>query len=151
MLNNMIYKLRTSKKMSQEEFAQLFCVSRQSVQKWESGNSVPELSKLIEISKYFDISLDALVLNRDNRTVEEMKYNKLMKPQYANINDWEFYTSDILCEYQQSIDEGLDIEIYKDLFEAVSRLPKDEIKKKIGDALFEIVINAKPKEDYKYI
>ena len=150
-IKDTIYKLRTKAKMSQEQFATLFQVSRQSVQKWESGTSVPELSKIIEISKYFDISLDAMILNRDNRVTEELKYNKEMKPQYSNMHDWEFYTSDILTEYQQSVDEGLNIETYKDIFEAVAKLPKDEIKKKIGDILFEIVINSKQKEDYKYI
>lgn len=149
-INGMIYKLRTSAKLSQEQFAELFKVSRQSVQKWESGASVPELSKLIEISKHFDVSLDALILNRDNRVVEELKYNKMIKPQYASIQDWEFYSSAILYEYQQSIEEGLDIEAYKELFQAVSNLPKDEYKKKIGDVLFEIVINAKQREDYPY-
>lgn len=150
-IERMIQKLRTSAKLSQEQFASLFGVSRQSVQKWESGASVPELSKIIEISKYFDISLDALVLNRDNRTLEALNYNKEIKPRYSSMHDWEFYTSDILTEYQQSVEEGLDIEAYKDLFEAASRLPKNEIKKKIGDVLFEVVINAKTKEDYKYI
>lgn len=38
-INRMIYKLRTSSKMSQEQFAALFKVSRQSVQKWERGVS----------------------------------------------------------------------------------------------------------------
>ena len=72
-IKDTIYKLRTKAKMSQEQFATLFQVSRQSVQKWESGTSVPELSKIIEISKYFDISLDAMILNRDNRVTEELK------------------------------------------------------------------------------
>lgn len=150
-IDRMIQKLRCGAKLSQEQFASLFGVSRQSVQKWESGASVPELSKIIEISKYFDISLDALVLNRDNRTLEAMNYNKEIKPRYSSMHDWEFYTSDILTEYQQSVEEGLDIEAYKDVFEAASRLPKNEIKKKIGDVLFDVVINAKTKEDYKYI
>ena len=83
-IKDTIYKLRTKAKMSQEQFATLFQVSRQSVQKWESGTSVPELSKIIEISKYFDISLDAMILNRDNRVTEELKYNKEMKPQYSS-------------------------------------------------------------------
>ena len=52
----------------------------------------------------------------------------VVKPDYEKIHDWKFYTSDILVEYEQSVDEGLDIEKYKDLFEAVSKLPKDEIK-----------------------
>ena len=94
--------------------------------------------------------MDALILNRDNRLVEEMSFNKMVKPQYVNIHDWEFYTSALLTEYQQSAEEGLDIEIYKELFEAVSKLPKNEIKKKLGDVLFEIVINAKQKGEYSY-
>lgn len=145
-----IHKLRTSAKMSQEDFAGIFKVSRQSVQKWENGTATPELSKLIEISKYFGISLDALILSVDSRTSEEMKYNKIMKPKYSGIHDWEFYSSNAVTEYQQSVDEGLDVEKYKDLFLAVSKLPKDEIKKKLGDVLFEIVNNAEIKEGYKY-
>ena len=61
-VGDMISKLRTAANMSQEQFAELFGVTRQSVQKWENSFSVPELEKLIKISKYFDVSLDALVL-----------------------------------------------------------------------------------------
>lgn len=43
------------------------------------------------------------------------------------------------------------MEQYKDLFSAVSLLPKNEIKAKLGDVLFEIVANARKKEDYPYI
>ena len=149
-MKNMIYKLRTSAKMSQEQFAEAFKVTRQSVQKWEGGATTPELSKLIEISKYFGISLDSLILSIDNRTAEEMKYNKVMKPKYSHMNAWEFYPADILIEFEQSVDEGRNIEKYKDLFVAVSKLPNDEIKKKLGDVLFEIVNNAETTEGYKY-
>ena len=89
----MIYKLRTSAKMSQERFADIFKVSRQSVQKWESDASTPDLDKIIMISKYFDVSLDALILGNDNRVVDEMKKTKVIKPHYKNIHDWEFYSS----------------------------------------------------------
>lgn len=149
-MKDMIYKLRTSAKMSQEHFADVFKVSRQAVQKWESGTATPELPKLIEISKYFGISLDALVLSSDRRSAEEMRYNKNMKPKYSGMHNWEFYPSGILIDYKQSVDEGLDIEKYKDLFFAVSKLPKDEIKKKLGDVLFEIINNAETVEGYKY-
>ena len=149
-MKDMIYKLRTSAKMSHERFADIFKVSRQSVQKWESGAATPELPKLIEMSKYFGISLDALILSADSRTAEEMKYNKIMKPKYSGMPDWEFYPSAIITEYKQSVDEGLDIEKYKDLFFAVSKLPKDKIKKNLGDVLFEIVNNAETVQGYKY-
>lgn len=149
-ISKAINTLRVNSNMSQEQFASVFSVSQQSVQKWENGNSTPELEKLIRISKYFGVSLDALILGNDNRIVEEMKGTKTIKPQYNNLHDWEFYSSNIMTEYLQSFDEGLDIEPYKDLFSAISRLPKDEAKKKFGDIIFEIVHNAPMRSDYKY-
>ncbi|MBQ8696645.1 MAG: ADP-ribosylglycohydrolase family protein [Clostridia bacterium] len=76
---------------------------------------------------------------------------KELKPQYWSIPDWEFYASNLNTEYRQSTEEGLDIERYKDVFESVARLPKDEYKKKLGDVLFEIVRNAPMKEGYPYV
>ncbi len=151
MISNMINKLRTNANMSQEQFADLLNVSRQSVQKWESGVSTPELEKLVKIAKYFDVSLDALVLDSDPRVTEELTFNKTIKPKYANIHSWEAYSSGLDIEYQQCIEEGLDIQSYKDVFAAVSRLPQNEIKEKLGDILFEIVLNAKTVEGYRYI
>lgn len=150
-LGNAINKLRTDSNLSQEQFATLFGVSQQSVQKWENSDSVPELGKIIKISKYFGVSLDALILGNDSRIVEEMKGTNRVKPQYANIHDYEFYSSNLMTEYMQSTDEGLDIEVYKDVFATVSRLPKDEMRKKLGDVLFEVVTSAKQKEGYPYL
>lgn len=146
-----INKLRNQAKLTQAEFAEMFGVSQQSVQKWESGLSTPDLEKIILISKYFDVSLDAFILGNDNRIVEEMGKTRSIKPQYQNIHDWEFYSSNLLTEYRQSIEEGLDVEAYADVFSSVSRLPKSETKKKLGDVLFEVVISAKQREGYQYI
>ena len=55
--------------------------------------------------------------------------NKI-KPDYNSLTDWEFYPSSVMIEYEQCLDEGLDIEQYKDIFEAVHKLPKGEVKKK---------------------
>jgi ADP-ribosylglycohydrolase/transcriptional regulator with XRE-family HTH domain len=126
-------------------------VSQQAVQKWESGQATPDLDKIILISKYFDISLDALILGNDNRVVEEMSQTKIIKPQYQNMHDWEFYSSNLLTEYQQSVEEGLDLEKYKEVFSSVSRLPKGEIKKKIGDVLFEVVASSEQRKEYPYV
>jgi len=146
-----INRIRTNAKLSQEQFAELFGVSRQSVQKWESGTSVPELEKLIRISKFFDVSLDSLVLDSDTRTTEELAFNKALKPKYANLHPWESYCSNLLTEYRQSTEEGLDLTAYADVFTAVSRLPKNELKQKLGDVLFEAVRNAETAEKYPYL
>jgi len=150
-LGLVINKLRMNAKLTQAQFSEIFGVSQQSVQKWESGASTPDLEKIVAISKYFDVSLDALILGNDNRVVEEMGRANALKPQYQNIHDWEFYSSNLTLEYEQAISEGLDIARYKDLFYAASLLPKNEIKKKLGDILFEIVMSAKQKEDYPYV
>ena len=150
LLHDMLYKIRKNAKLSQEEFANLFKVSRQAVQKWESGNSTPEISKLVEISKYFGISLDALILNRGKRTVEEITYGKELRPECAELDSWESYAGYILDEYRQSSSEGLDIGIYKNLFEDVAKLPRGEIRKDFADILFKAVINAKTADGYKY-
>ena len=146
-----IRELRTRAKLTQAQFSEIFGVSQQAVQKWESGAIVPDIEKIVRIARYFDVSLDALVMNNDNRVVEEMNKKGALKPQYQNIHDWEFYSSDLMTEYRQSVDEGLDIEAYKDLFAAVARLPKDEIKKRLGDVLFDVVISAPMKEGYPYV
>ena len=146
-----IYKLRTNAKLTQAQFSEILGVSQQSVQKWESGVSTPDLDKLVLISKYFGISLDSLILGHDNRVVEEISTLQGIKPQYQNLQEWEFYSSNLLIEYQQSIDEGLDVERYKDLFFSIATLPNSEYKKKFGDVLFELVSSAKQKEGYPYL
>lgn len=132
MLKDALHTLREKENLSQEKFAEMIGVSRQAVQKWETGTAVPELSKVVEISKCFGVSLDALVLGRNRRTtLDELNYRDI-KPFYENIDDSVFYASNICCEYMQSVEEGLDIEKYKSLFDAVRKLPKDEIKKRSG-------------------
>ncbi len=48
-------------------FAESMNVSRQAVSKWELNQSYPELEKLVEISNYFNVTLDYLVKNNDNK------------------------------------------------------------------------------------
>lgn len=148
-LGEKIYKLRKNEKLSQEDFAAIFGVSRQAVQKWENGSATPEISKIAEISKRFGVSLDALVLDRERREVEEMGCGHI-KPFYEDMPDWEFYASAISDEYTQCIDEGLDVARYKDIFDAVARLEKSEIKKDFGDVIYKIVRSAGPRADYAY-
>lgn len=53
--------LRTSSHMSQEMVASKLDVSCQTVSKWESGCSYPEIDKLIAISELFDVSIDYML------------------------------------------------------------------------------------------
>ena len=57
---NLIH-LRAANNMTQEQLAMLLGVSRQSVTKWESEKSYPEMDKLLKMCQIFDCSLDDLV------------------------------------------------------------------------------------------
>ncbi len=56
-----LYQLRRKQGLSQEKLADLLQVTRQSVSKWESGQAMPELSKLIQLADLFQVTLDELV------------------------------------------------------------------------------------------
>ena len=54
-LGMMISTLRKEKGWSQEDLSNQIGVSRQTISKWESSQTTPELNKLIELSKIFEI------------------------------------------------------------------------------------------------
>lgn len=71
-----LQKLRKEKGYSQEQLADLLDISRQSVSKWESGTTYPEMDKLLSLCKIFNVSLDDLT-NDDitDRNILEKKKN----------------------------------------------------------------------------
>ncbi|MBQ7333418.1 MAG: helix-turn-helix transcriptional regulator, partial [Clostridia bacterium] len=60
-LSSKITKLRKSLALSQEELAEKLGVSRQAVSKWESGQSLPDIDKIILMSSFFGVSTDYLL------------------------------------------------------------------------------------------
>lgn len=60
-LADKIINLRKKNGISQEELADKLDVSRQSVSKWETGQSIPDLSKILSMSKLFSVSTDVLL------------------------------------------------------------------------------------------
>nr|MBR4281102.1 helix-turn-helix domain-containing protein [Clostridia bacterium] len=60
-LSKNIYLLRKQRRLTQEQLAETMNVSRQTISKWESGEMIPELQKLIELCDLFSCKLDALV------------------------------------------------------------------------------------------
>ncbi len=61
MIGDKIAELRKQNGMSQEELADRMGISRQSVSKWESGQSQPEIEKLLQLSELFHVSTDYLL------------------------------------------------------------------------------------------
>ena len=60
-LGQNIARLRAQKNLSQGDLADALEVSRQSVSKWETDASIPELDKLLRLAELFGVTLDELV------------------------------------------------------------------------------------------
>lgn len=83
-LGEKLQLLRSKNGMSQEELAERLGISRQSVSKWESGQSVPDLKKLIILSDIYNVTIDNLVKDSDEYDILQEKDAKDSK---VNIID----------------------------------------------------------------
>lgn len=63
--NEKLVMLRKQQNLSQEQVSEKLGVARQTISKWELGETTPEMDKLIIISKLYDITLDEL-MKEDN-------------------------------------------------------------------------------------
>lgn len=70
-LGDRIQKLRIDNGLTQEKLAEMLSVSRQSVSKWEMDQSLPELDKVIMMSKLFSVGTDDILL--DEKEIKEKK------------------------------------------------------------------------------
>lgn len=71
-IGKFILQLRQEKNLSQSDLANLIPVTRQAVSRWEKGQSIPDSSTLLIISKIFDVSINEL-LNGERLKKEEPK------------------------------------------------------------------------------
>lgn len=88
--NNKLYQLRKQKGLSQEELANRLNVSRQTVSKWETGDSTPDMEKLITISDFFEISLDELVKGKKS----DLENRNSSKSEVLNVLNEKLLTKD---------------------------------------------------------
>ena len=65
-LSEKIISCRKKLGMSQEELAQALGISRQSISKWETDESLPEINKLKKLSDLFGVSIDWLLADDDD-------------------------------------------------------------------------------------
>ena len=61
-----ILQLRMSKNISQEELSEALSVSRQTISKWETGQAIPKIDKVLQLSEIFGVSTDELLLDKMN-------------------------------------------------------------------------------------
>ena len=79
-LGNKIAELRKLKQMTQEDLAAQFNVSSQAVSKWENDLSIPDVTLLIQIADFFEVSLDDLLRQQETKKVVQLVPEEIRKP-----------------------------------------------------------------------
>ena len=78
---------RKKKGMTQEELGEELNVSRQTITKWESNQSFPEIKKIIKLSYFFDVTIDYLLkdeIEDEERNVIKIEKDFFHKNKVAN-------------------------------------------------------------------
>ena len=78
-LGEKIYRLRIERGFSQEALGEMLNVSRQSVSKWETDQSVPELDKIVAISDMFGVSTDYLLKESEEYSTDSGNQDSIYK------------------------------------------------------------------------
>lgn len=78
-----LLKLRREKNLSQEELANVLDVSRQTISKWETDQSLPDSDKIIPLCNYFGITSDELLTGNSN--IKEAKQDNVKSNFARNI------------------------------------------------------------------
>uniref|UniRef100_UPI004055EE4A helix-turn-helix domain-containing protein n=1 Tax=Acetatifactor sp. TaxID=1872090 RepID=UPI004055EE4A len=83
-IGNQIVQLRKLSGMTQEQLAEKLDVSRQTISKWETGITTPDLESIAKISRMFQVSLDDLILQEKSDMSE--KNEKITLEDLIKIN-----------------------------------------------------------------
>ncbi len=102
-LSDKIILLRKKNNLTQEELAEKLGVSRQSVSKWEMGNSIPDINKIIQLSDVFGVKTDYLLkdeiddIEYSDDTVEKFETKKTISVEDSNdfMSAYEEYSNDV--------------------------------------------------------
>jgi len=112
-----IQRLRKNAEMTQSELADVLNLTRQAISKYETGDSFPDVSIVIKIAEFFNISLDELI-NSGNPTKGETKIIKSIISEDENerinaidiVNLAPLVKPSILGEFSKKLgSDGIDI------------------------------------------
>ena len=168
-IGDVIKKYRKEMNLTQEEMAKRLGVTAPAVNKWENGNSFPDITLLVPIARLLNINMDTLLSFQENlsdeeinRLVEETK-SRLKTEAYAEVFDWAkkkiktypnskqliLWMAQVLGAYLEMKDVA-DAEKYeekiKDYYVRALESDDGDIKNEAAEALFYYYFNRKEYE-----
>jgi transcriptional regulator with XRE-family HTH domain len=83
-IGNLLKKLRSEKGLTQEQLAEILNVSNRTVSRWETGSNMPDISLLVEIADFYDISIPEII----NGERKSEKMNEEVKEVAKTMSDY---------------------------------------------------------------
>ena len=74
-VKDILFNLRKSNNLTQDEMAKKLFVTRQAVSRWENGETIPNVDTLKLISNIFDISINSLITDNKLNDIKDYKIN----------------------------------------------------------------------------
>ena len=131
MFSNQLSRLRKEMKITQELLAEKCDVSRQAVAKWESGESLPSIYKLIEIADLFQVSLDELVLGEIARDDKKKTAREIYNLYVENVESLR------TCMLRIGLDLKSDVKLVTELRTTIKK-SRIVFSREIVDELFDL-------------
>ena len=78
-IGNFLKKLRKEKGITQEQLAEILNVSGRTVSRWETGNNMPDISILVDIADYYDISIPEIISGERKSEMMNEEERKIAK------------------------------------------------------------------------
>lgn len=83
-IGGFIKELRKAKGITQEQFAEILGVSGRTVSRWETGNNMPDISLLVEIAEFLEVSIPEII----NGERKSEKMNEEVKEVAETLSDY---------------------------------------------------------------
>lgn len=99
-----------TKGMTNKEFCSEIGISGGNLGDWKRGKSVPSTNRLIEISKFFDVSLDWLLTGKERR-VQQVREDS--QPYVADLTNWKEIAGQLTAEETAFIQEYIEFALYR--------------------------------------
>lgn len=158
-IGTVIRTYRKEKNMTQEEMANRLGVTAPAVNKWEKGNSYPDITLLVPIARLLNISLDTLLSFQEELTEEEITQiimeadQRLKTESYEEVFQWakqkiETYPNSLMLIWQLAVildaqrmfqgisDEGEYESYILDCYQRVAESDDEKLRTLAGDSLF---------------
>ncbi len=79
-MGSFMKELRNEKKITQEELSEILGVSNKTVSRWETGNNMPDIVLLMEISDFYEVDIRELLNGeRENKNMDENLKETILK------------------------------------------------------------------------